>query len=182
MEHFHDHDIEEAVDSAVTNIVEQVIIGRLEDEQELTRQEAMDAIADCEGSDCAAIDLNLDQQLTVVEWCADDYGYDDMRLPLDSLRSQIESYATLFLQLLAESRTYGIFEELFDFMEEYDLEPDHMRESNSLGWLPHQAEREEGSSCTVYEYRNVEEPGNHIDVWEYRLDTGQRVWFESTPR
>lgn len=36
----------------------------------------------------------------------------------------------------------------------------------------------QNTRCTVFEYRDVEEPGNHIDMWQYRLPGGEQVWFE----
>ncbi len=189
MEHFSDHDIEEAIVHATDNIIEQVF-WYLADEQELYRDRAMEVISECDGNDTAAIDLSMEQQLEVIEEGADEHGFGDLTFSLDSLRSELESYSVLFIHLLAESRTYGIFEELFDFMDEHDLEPEQMRDANNFGWLPHEAEREE-HNCTIYEYRNVEEPlpfvqghttGHHVDVWEYRLPSGERVWFETCPQ
>ncbi len=176
MEQFRDHNIEAAIDDRVSSIIEQVL-WYLSEEQELYRQRAMEIIGDCDGDETAAIGLTLDQKLEIVEEGADECGYGDLAFTLDNLRTELECYAVMFIHLLAEGRTYGIFEELFDFMDEYDLEPEQMRDSNNFGWLPHVAELE-GGSCTIYEYRNVEEPGNHIDVWEFRLKSGESVFFE----
>lgn len=176
MEQFRDYDIEQAIDHRVSDIVEQVL-WHLEEEQELYRQRAMEIIGECDGTDTATIGLTLDQQLEVVEEGADECGFGDLTFNLEDLRTELESHANLFIHLLAESRTYGLFEGLFDFMEEHDLEPEQMRESNNFGWHPHAAERDVGP-CTVYEHRNVENPGNHVDVWEYRFTSGERVYFE----
>ena len=179
MEQFRDHDIEQAVEHRVSGIIEQVM-WYLSEEQELYRSRAIEIIAECDGDEMAACHLTMEQQLEVIEEGADEHGFGDLTFNLDTLRTEMESYAVMFIQLLAEGRTYGLFEELFDFMGEHDLEPEQMRESNNLGCLPHQSERQEGP-CVVYEYRNFEEPGNHVDVWEYRLSSGQRVYFEVRP-
>ncbi len=176
MEQFRDRDIEEAIDNSVSSIIEQVL-WYLAQEQELYRRRAMEIISDCDGDDTASIGLTLDQQLEIVEEGADECGYGDLIFSLDTLRTDLESYAVMFVHMLAEGRTYGMFEELFDFMDEHDLEPEQMQDSNNFGCFPHVAEREEGS-CTIYEYRDVEEPGNHVDVWEYRLGSGWRVFFQ----
>ena len=177
MEQFRDPDIEEAGSSAVSNIVEQVM-WHLAEEQELHRDRAMEIIAECDGSETAAIGLSLDQQLEVVEEGTVECGFGDLSFNLEDLRSSLESHAVMFIHMLAESRTYGIFEELFDFMDEHELEPEQMRDANNFGWFPHRSEREEGENCAVYEYRDIEDPGNHVDVWEYRLPSGERVWFK----
>lgn len=176
MDHSRDREIEEAIEHRVDSIIEQVM-WYLSEEQELYRQRAMTIISECDGDDMTASDLTMEQQLEIVEEGADEHGFEDMTFSLDRLRNEMESHACMFIQMLAEGRTYGIFEELFDFMDEHDIEPEQMRESNNFGWLPHVAEREEGA-CVVYEYRNVEEPGNHVDVWEYRLENGSSVYFE----
>lgn len=178
MEHFRDYDIEAAIDSSVSDLVEQVL-WYLSEEQALYRDRVMEIISDCDAIETAAIGLTLDQQLEVVEEGADEHGFGDLTFNLETLRSELESYAVLFIHMFAESRSYGIFEDLFDFMDENELEPEQMRESNNFGWHPHVAERDEGSSCTVYEYRDVEEQGNHVDVWEYRLNSGESVFFET---
>ena len=176
MEHFRDHDIQEAIHHSTSDQIEQVL-WYFEEERTLHRDRVMEILSEHQGSDTAAIGLSLDQQLEVVEAGADEHGFGDLTFNLENLRTELESYAVLFIHLFAESQTYGAFEELFDFMEEHDLEPEQMRDANNLGWLPHRSEQEQGH-CTIYEYRDVEEPGNHIDVWEYRFPTGERVWFE----
>ena len=99
----------------------------------------------------------------------------------NNLRSSLESHAVVAIHRLAESRASALFEDLFDLMDEHGLEPEQMRDANPLGWMAHRSERDEGSSCTVYEYRNVEEPGRHIDVWEVRLSSSDRVWLLDEP-
>lgn len=177
MEHFHDHDIEEAIDHSVSDIIEQVL-WHLAEEQELYRDRAMEIISEHQGVETSAIGLSMEQHLQVIETGADEHGFGDLSFRLETLRTELESYAVLFIHLFAESRSYGVFEDLFNFMDEHDLEPEHMWEVNNFGWLPHVAERDEGSNCTIYEYRDVEEPGRHVDVWEVRLGGGERVWFE----
>jgi len=137
----------------------------------------MEIIEESDSIETAAIGLTLDQQLEIIEEAADDCGYGDLTFSLDSLRTELESYAVMFIHLLAESRTYGIFGDLFDFMEEHGLEPEDMTNTNNFGWLAQASEREEGP-CTIYEYRNVEDPGNHVDIWEYRLTDDESVYFE----
>ena len=164
------------LEDAVSNIVCQVI-ERL-DEGPHDRDGFQELISESEGDETAAIGLSFEERLEFIEEGVDELGWGELTFNLENLRFEIESHAVMFIHLLAESRAYQIFEELYDFMDEHDLEPEQMRGASNFGWLAHRAERDEGSHCTVYEYRHVEEVGNHIDVWEYRLPSGERVWFE----
>ena len=174
---FRDHEIQEAIDHAVSNIVEQMLY-RFAEEPDVPRDRALELITECDGDETAAMGLSLEQQLEVIEEGADDHGYGDLEFRLGNLRSDFESYAVMFIHCIAEGLAREMFEELFDFMDEYDLELEQRRDADNFGWHPHRSERDEGSLCTVFEHRNVEGPGNHVDVWEYRLPSGEQLWFE----
>lgn len=177
MERFPDHDVEKAIEHSASDIIEQVL-WYLAEERTLYRDRIMEIISEHQGVETAAIGLLMEQQLQVIETGADDHGFGDLTFTLENLRGELESYAVLFIHLLAESKVSTMFEELFEFMEEHDLGPEQLRDANNFGWLPHVREREEGSSCTVYEYRDVEEPGRHVDVWEYQFQGGDRIYIE----
>lgn len=51
-------------------------------------------------------------------------------------------------------------------------------EENAHGWARHWGERFEREHCQVYEYRNLEHEGIHVDVWEYSAD-GLKLTFET---
>ena len=170
-----DRDIQEAIEGVLSSIVEQVL-WRLTDD-ELDRDSVMDWITECDGNEAAAIGLKLGQKLEAIEEGAEACDLGDLSFDLSDLRSSLESYAVLSIHRLAESQASTMFDELFDFMDDNGLEPDQMRKDNPLGWMAHRCERDESSDCTVYEYRNVEEPGRHIDMWEFRLSSGDRIWF-----
>lgn len=174
MEQFRNYEIEEAIEHRVDSIIEQVLWS-LED-QGMYRERAMQLIAECDGDETAASHLAMEHQLSVVEEGADDCGFGILMFQLDTLRRELESHAAMFIQLLAEGRAYGLFEKLFDFMQEHDFTSEQMSESNPLEWMAHRAEREE-DGCTVYEYKDVEEPGRDIDIWEYRLRDGWSVFI-----
>ena len=172
---FNDLDIEAAIDSAAGRIIEEVL-WPLTEGRVLDLEQVSDVIDDAHGDETAAIGLDLGQQISIVQEGAENYGYEDLSYPIDSLRSQIEAHAVMFIHLQAQERARQVFDELSEFMEEHDLEPEQMTTSNNLGWLPHAAEREE-APATVYEYRHVEDRGNHIDLWDYPIGDS-RVYFQ----
>ena len=174
-----DRDIREAIDNAVSSFVEHVLWHL--SEETLDRDRARDLIADSDWNDAVAIGLTLDQQLEAIEEGVEEGALEAPSFDTTNLRSSIESNAAVAIYRLAESRASVLFEDLFDLMDEHGLEPEQMRDANPLGWMAHRAERDEGSNCTVYEYRNVEEPGRHINVWEVRLSSGDRVWLLGEP-
>ena len=175
MTHHLTTEVERAIDHAISRLVDDVL-WHLSDE-ELDRDRVEEILAECQGSDTAAIGLTLDQKLEAIEHGADELGLEDLTFKLESLRSDLESQAAMFIHMLAESRARDLFEDLFDFMEENDLEPEQMRDANPLGWMAHRSERDETPYCTVYEYRDVEDLGRHLDVWEYRMTSGETIWL-----
>ena len=176
LERYLDHDVEKAIDRCVSGIIEQ-ILWYLKDEGGLCRSRTMEIIRDCDHDEMAGIGLTLEQKVEAIEEGMELYEPGDLTFTFQMLRTELENYAIYFINLLAEGRAMEIFEGLHDEMDEHYLEPEQMREDNAFGWLAHRSEREEGA-FTVYEYRNVEDPGQHIDVWEYPLLEGSSVFFE----
>lgn len=174
-EHHRDHDVDRAIQQRVDGLIEQVL-WYLKEEGALDLDRVMEILSECSHEDTAAIGLTLEQKVEAIEEGMDEYGDSDLSLTFQSLRSELESYAAYFINLMAEGKARQIFDELYDFMLDNELEPDQMREDNGFGWLPHRSEREEGD-CVIYEYRNVEDPGHHIDLWQYPLADGWRVYF-----
>ncbi len=65
-------------------------------------------------------------------------------------------------------------------MDDHGLEFENIVSGNYHGMFRHYAERTEGDDCQVYEYRNLEHEGIHIDVWDYQKD-GLEITFETHP-
>ena len=176
VERWLDHDVEKAIDRCVGRFIEQVL-WYVKDEGGLCRSRTMEIISELDHDEMAGIGLTLEQKVEAIEEGMELYEPGDITFTFQMLRTKFENHAVYFINLLAEGRAMEIFEGLHDEMDEHYLEPEQMREDNPFGWMAHRAEREEGP-FTVYEYRNVEDPGLHIDLWEYPLADGVSVYFE----
>ena len=131
-------------------------------------------IDDTPGDDTAAIELGLDDRLTLVEWHAEDFGL-EFNGSLGDIRRTIEDYAAYLICSLAEGEVRSAVFELEMFLDENDFELEEIASNNVYAWARHYAEREEDDAY-VYEYRNVE--GDiHVDVWEYELMPGRKVYL-----
>ena len=168
------HSVEKAIDSRTEAIIED-ILHRIE-------YDSLDSIEACHVvvdetlvDDCAAIHIDLDDRLTLVECYGDEYDFEP--ITLDDLRTKLEGYAAALICYLAESRARELIEKLENFMDAEGFEFSEVGLSNNLEWARHYAEREDIEDCQVYEYRNVERDV-HIDVYEYRLMDGTCLYFE----
>ena len=120
--------------------------------------------------DAAAIYLDLDEQLTLLEWHADDYGLEFDDVSLGELRMKIEGYAASLVCILAQAEARSAVRDLETFLDENGFEFEEIASRNGYEWARHYAEREE-DDAQVYEYRDVE--GEiHVDVWEYVVSPG----------
>ena len=174
--HHRDHDVEKAIERALDKIVEQVL-WHLDEGEVFTRERVEELISEARCYEEAAVGLDFEQKLQAIERGVDISGVGDLSVALGDLRGQIDSHAVQAIHWLAEDGTARRFESLFDFMDEHDLDPSQLRSKNPLAWLDHATEREvEGA--VVYEYRNVEEKGNHVDSWKVSLADGWSVWLE----
>ena len=131
-------------------------------------------IDDTDNDDAAAMHLDLDDQLTLVELHAEDHGL-EISGSIEDIRTKIETFAAYLVCTLAESEARTAVHNLETFLDENEFEFEEIASSNAYGWARHYAEREE-DGCQVYEYRNVE--GEiHVDVWEYVVTPRVRVYL-----
>ena len=167
--------VKHAIDARTDLILEGVMYGiehgKLEDIDDCDT-----AIDDTCLDSTAAVDLDLDDKVTLIELQADEYG---LELSTDSLRDisrRLENLATTLICRLAENDARSAVFELDMFLDENEFEFKEIALRNPYGWARHYAEREE-DDAQVYEYRNVE--GEiHVDVWEYELMPGRNVYLK----
>jgi hypothetical protein len=75
MEPFSDREIEAAIETALSSIIEHVL-WYFANEKEMSNERASEIITDSDGADTAAIGLGLHQMLSIVDEAADECGYD----------------------------------------------------------------------------------------------------------
>ena len=173
--HHRDHDVAKAIEKTVDDIIGHVL-GYLDAGDELTRHWVQELVTEAYGNEMATAGLSLEQMLEAISEGIDITGEEEITFSLADLRSQIDAHAVQAIHWLAEAEAAQHFEDLFDLMDDNGLEPSQMRTDNPFEWLVHVAEREV-DGAVVYEYRTVEELGNHVDVWEVSV-AGHRIHFE----
>lgn len=120
-------------------------------------------------------DLDLNRQLTLLEYHAEDY---DLELHVTSardLRVTIEGLSADLVYYLANSEARSAINELKELMRKQGFDFEVIAARNPYSWASHFAERDE-DGCEVYEYRNIE--GEiHADVWEKELFGEAKVFL-----
>ncbi|MCB1055060.1 MAG: hypothetical protein KDD11_06055 [Acidobacteria bacterium] len=169
----------DAVDTACARQLE-LIEYRLRYDPRATLEECREALEDWSVDECLVLDLDLDDQLTLLENYGDDYGIDLAGVTLDDLRTRIESLSALVVTYLGEDRARSAFQEVEDLLEEHDLSLDSLLPDNPYSCFPHHAERDE-PPWQVYEYRNLEGEGIDADVYELEV-AGVRLWVRKQLR
>jgi len=129
--------------------------------------------------ECAVLDVPTDGRIELIEFYSDEVGC-DFSADADNLRRQLETFGAFIVGEFARESAHRGINALQEFMDAHGFELKNMVGGNNHGWARHYAERAEGRDCQVYEYRNLEGEGIHIDVWEYERD-GLQVYFETTP-
>lgn len=120
-------------------------------------------------------DLDLDRQLTLLEYHADDYDLEVHVTSARDLRATIEGLSADLVYYLANSEARIAINELDELMRKQGFDFEDIAERNPYSWASHFAERDE-NGCEVYEYRNIE--GEiHADVWEKELFGEVRVFL-----
>ena len=154
--------VRDASSSFFENLFYQVEAGKLQSFDDL-----FEALSDEHIDSTSAIDLDLDDQLSLLEWNAEDYDISLGEVDLDKLRSRLEELAGSAIHYMAQAMVREKLEDLKTLMDNNDLSLDQVSRTSSLGMYPHAAEREEGLHCTVYEYRGIEGGELDIDLWHY---------------
>ncbi|MDY7091805.1 MAG: hypothetical protein SX243_02420 [Acidobacteriota bacterium] len=162
----------EAIDTACARQLE-LIEYRLRHDPRATLEECREALEDWALDECLVIDLDLDEQLTILEEYGDDYGLDLNGLTLDNLRTRIESLSALVISYLGEARARSALQVVEDLLDDLDLPLSALLPDNPYSSFAHHAERDE-PPWQVYEYRQVE---GELDVDLYELTVaGVRLW------
>jgi hypothetical protein len=176
MEFEPNYDQQQRIDNATDSFFEQ-ILWKIKEGEVSNADQLREAVHECDWNECVVIGLCLEDQLDLAQEYGSDFGMDLGDVSLDNLRSKIEGLAIAAIHYLAEQKVAERLQEIEDLMDEHGLELEEAEISNRLEYFPHTAERDMGDGCTIFQYRNVEEPGQAVDVWEVRLDGGNFLYF-----
>ena len=174
------HDLEpevrSAVDNAKTSMMEDVHF-KLVRERVESLDVCRETIVNRDLDETAILDLSLEERLSLIEEFSEECSCVIGAVRPQDMRKWIDVMATWIIFNLATQEAQAALTELEDFMEEHEFTFKNLVEGNMHGWARHYGEREEGEYCQVYEYRNLEGEGIHVDVYEYS-NNGLEVTFE----
>ncbi len=157
-------DAAEAVDTACSRQLE-LVQDRLRYDNRATIEECREAAEDWYVDECLILDLDLDDRLALLESHAADYGLELGAVTLEELRSRIETMTAMVVGYLGEERARDAFREIEELLDEKDLPFEDLLADNPYELFRHYAERDE-PPWQVYEYRNLEGEGIHVDLYE----------------
>jgi|GEM_PF-6831927 len=176
MEYEPNYDQQQSIDGAADSFFEQ-ILWKIKQGEVSNSDQLREALYECDWNECATIGLSLQEELELVQMYGPDFDLELGEVTLENLQGRIEQLAVAVIHYLAEQKVAERLGEIEDLMEEHGLEFEGISDCNRLEYFPHRAERDMGDGCTVFEYRQVEDPGQAVDVWEVRLDGGNRLYF-----
>lgn len=157
----------DAVDTACSRQLE-LVQYRLRSGELHTIDDCREALHELSTDECLILDLDLDERLTLAENFAAEYGLELGEITLEDVRARIEAMAATIAGHLGAERANDAFQAIEDFLEEKDLAFEALMADNPYELYRHYAERDEGV-WHVYEYRNLEENGTHVDIFEYTI-------------
>ncbi len=155
---------EEAVGTACARQLE-LVQDRLRLDQKATLEECREAAEDWYVDECLIVDLDLDDRLTLLDHYAQDYSLELGAVTIEELRSRIETMTAMVVGYLGDERARDAFREIEELLDDKDLPFEDLLADNPYELFRHYAEREE-SPWSVYEYRNLEGEGIHVDLYE----------------
>ncbi len=150
---------------------------RLAQKEIASFEDMREVVYEYPADETAIINLTAEDEISLIQAYADDFGIALENIVPDNLRRIIEQTAALVAHMLAENEAMEAINKLKSFMERYGLGFENIVNGNNHGWARHRGERQEGEHCQVYEYRNLEHEQIHIDVWEYKAH-GVELTFE----
>lgn len=166
----------EAIESRASYIWENLFYC-LENGTADTLEELEDEIDDHMSDGTNAVNLDLEDRLSVCEYLSEETGWEDVSVRTwGEIRSAIEGTADACIEEYAKSACREALEELGDLLDTLGLDLTAVRRENGFGWAVHRAEREE-SEGYVYEYRGVEGGEIDVDVWQVEILSGVKVYL-----
>ena len=166
----------QAIESAVDSFIEQMM-WKIREGEVSSIDQARDAVYECDWNECAAIGLSMEDEVDLIQQYGPDYDLDLGEVSVDDLRGKLESLAVAVIHYVAEAKVAELLEQLEEIMNDHDLDFQDIRNDNTYGYFAHRAERDPAQGCTVLEYRDVEDPGQAVDVWEVRLTGCWKLYF-----
>lgn len=159
--------VSDAVDTACSRQLE-LVQYRLRSVELHTIDDCRETLREWSTDECLILDLDLDERLTLVENFAAECGLELGAITLEDLRTRIEAMTATIVAHLGAERAIDAFQAIEDFLDERDLPFEALLADNPYELYRHYAERDEGA-WHVYEYRNLEENGTYVDIFEYTI-------------
>lgn len=154
----------EAADTACSRQLE-LVQDRLRFDKRASLEECREAAQDWYVDECLILDLDLDDRLTLLDHYAQDYDLELGSVTIEELRSRIETMTAMVVGYLGEERARDAFREIEELLDDKDLPFESLLADNPYELFRHYAERDE-SPWMVFEYRNLEGEGIHVDLYE----------------
>jgi hypothetical protein len=150
------------------------VIGILDSLRYLVRSKEVDtfddlreAVDDMPYDETAAIDLSVQDCVTLIDIYAEDVGVEKIEVPADELATKIEEIAAQIVCHFAIDEARELVDGLENLCDEFGFDASDLRPENEYGMFAHAREDEPADDCVVYQYRNVESEEVHVNVWEY---------------
>lgn len=160
-------EVDEAINTACSRQFD-LLFSQLEDGVVQTIDSCRETLQDWTEDETLAIDLTLEDQLSLLEEHGPDHDLTLEPVDWDTLRIRIESLSASLIAMEGERRALEVFDEVADLLDDFDLPCTALLSANPYGCFRHYAERDE-APWHVYEYRNIEGEGIHIDLYEQDL-------------
>lgn len=168
--------VQEAVSHACDRQLEQLLYS-IEYEELGTFEECRDLIRDWEVDDGLVSDLGVSECLSVMDGYGRQFGLnlcDD--LSASKHHSQIRALAALIVSYLGEEQALEAFAEVERLLTTLGFDLGQVRGSNPYQQYQPFGIRQE-DPWRVYEYRNLENAGIHVDLFEYTAG-GAHIYVE----
>ncbi len=172
-----------ALSSEVEDAVQEALDRQLELLKHHLDHQVVSTIANCretvqewEVDESLVADISMEERIRLLEDYGDEYGLELGDVTLESLSDRIDHLATLIVSFIAEARALEVVQAIEDLLDEHGLDISAVKGSDSYGYFRHYAEREE-CPWHVYEYRNLEGEGIHVDLYEYIVE-GHHLYVE----
>lgn len=159
-------DIEAAIDAATSSQLG-VFHSKLLEEELDSFDAARDTVREWAVDECRLAGIALDEQLELLQLHAADYDLQLGACDFETLRGHITGLTALVVGYLAQDRALQAVEVVLDLLAELDLGFDAVVADNDYDCFRHYAERDHGD-WWVYEYRNLEDEGVHVDLFVYK--------------
>lgn len=171
----HPHDFEKAIQDVASYRLE-MALERIDSGDVTTLDDLREAINDQPHDDTVGCYMATDDRLSALAIHGDEYGIEVTVTKPDDLRLWIEQQACALAHYLGEARAVEVVDELTEILNEHEIDLTDLDTRNPHESWRHYAERYLSSEVVIYEYRNLEGEGIHVDVHEITLPGDVKVY------